>query len=76
MVPWTAINSHEELSMNNPIILIAECDETLRQNLKNGLPPHGFDLIEANGIKDILRSLQDRQPDLVRRSKKKGILRC
>ena len=51
--------------MKNPTVLIAECDETLRQNLINWLPSHGFDLIEANGIKDIIRSLQDHQPDLV-----------
>jgi DNA-binding NtrC family response regulator len=51
--------------MKNPSLLLAECDETLRQNLKNGLLPHGFDLIEANGLKDVLRSLQDHQPDLV-----------
>ncbi len=33
--------------MKNPTILIAEKDETLRQNMKIRLLPHGFDVIEV-----------------------------
>ena len=53
------------MAMKNPTILIAEGDEILRQNLRRKLSLHGFDLIEASGIKDILRSLQNRKPDLI-----------
>ena len=51
--------------MKNPMILIAEGDEILRQNLRKKLSPCGFNLFEASGIKDILRFLQKRKPDLV-----------
>jgi len=51
--------------MKNPIILIAEGDEILRQNLRRKLSPRGFDLIEACGTRDILGFLQKYKPDLV-----------
>ena len=51
--------------MKNAMILIAEGDELFRQNLRRKLSPHGFDLIEAIGIKDILRSLQNSKADLI-----------
>lgn len=51
--------------MNNPTILIAEFDETLRQNLKGELIPQGFDIIEANGMVKVLHALQSHGPDLI-----------
>jgi len=51
--------------MKNATILIAEGDEILCQNLRRKLSPRRFDLIEAIGIKDILRSLQNLKPDLI-----------
>lgn len=51
--------------MNNPTILITECDETLCQDLKRQLIPQGFDIIEANGMENVLSSFQSRRPDLV-----------
>ncbi len=53
------------MALKNPTILIAEGDETLRQNLRRKLSSRGFDLIEARGIGDILRFLQKYKPDLV-----------
>jgi len=51
--------------MKIPTILIAERDEIFRQSLRRKLSPFGFDLIEACGIKNILKSLQIHKPDLV-----------
>ena len=51
--------------MNNPTILITGFDETLGQNLKKQLISQGFDVIEANGIENVLSSLENRRPDLV-----------
>lgn len=51
--------------MKNPTILIADGDENLRRNLRRKLSSCGFDLIEASGIEDILKSLQIHKPDLI-----------
>ena len=50
--------------MNNPIVLIAEFDETLRQKLKEELIPQGLDVIEANGLAQALSSLRHHRPGL------------
>jgi DNA-binding NtrC family response regulator len=51
--------------MNNPTILITGFDETLGQNLKRQLVLEGFDVLEADGRKNVISSLRNRSPDLV-----------
>ncbi|MBI2875431.1 MAG: sigma-54-dependent Fis family transcriptional regulator [Candidatus Tectomicrobia bacterium] len=51
--------------MRNPAILLAEGDEILGRRLKAGLLHQGFALVESFDPAGILRSFQDRSPDLV-----------
>ena len=51
--------------MKNPTILITEKDETLRQNMKRRLLPHGFDVIEAPGKIEAQQYVLSRKPELV-----------
>ena len=50
--------------MKRPTILITEEDETLRQNLKEGLLRHGFEVIEASEKTEALQSIRNRSPTL------------
>jgi DNA-binding NtrC family response regulator len=51
--------------MKSPVILIAEDDETLRQELKGRLFYHGFDVAEAPDRANVFQFFLDRKPDLV-----------
>ncbi len=51
--------------MKNSTILIAEKDETLRQNMKSRLLPLGFDVIEAPDKTEAQQYVLSRKPDLV-----------
>ncbi len=51
--------------MWNPAILIVERDKILRQDLKDRLCRHGFEVIEALNKRDALRFFQARKPDFV-----------
>lgn len=51
--------------MRPPIILIAQGDEILSQNLKQRLVPYGFEVIEASDKTSALRFFQSGKSDLV-----------
>jgi len=53
------------MAMKNPTILIAEKDETLRQNMKKRFLPHGFDVIEAPCKTEAQNYVLSSKPDLV-----------
>jgi len=51
--------------MLKPVILIAEGDSTLRQNLRRQFVDQGYDFIEADSRATTLEAIRTRSPDLV-----------
>ena len=51
--------------MKKPVILVAEEDDSFRQDLKRRLLLYGFEVLEAPDQTDVLHLLQDGQPDLI-----------
>jgi DNA-binding NtrC family response regulator len=51
--------------MSNTVMIIEAQDGALRRALRRLVPRQGFEVIESSGMDELIRSLQNRNPDLI-----------